>query len=153
MARVKNRVVETTVRTKEVSRRLHNFLGADVGYLKETTGGQTYPNGWTLAENAALHELGEGNVPPRDFMRQGADRFEKDDRTIAKIITGLVEGRTTPTMASNGLGVLLQNHVRQALRTGKFAPLDPRTIQRKGSSKPLIDTGKLRQGVDVRTKD
>lgn len=155
MAGVKNRVVEVLVNSKLVSKRLHNFLGADVGYLKETTGPQTYPNGFTLAENAAVQELGDlkGHIPPRPFMKQGAERFEADDRSVGAIISSVAEGRRVPREASNALGVLLQGHVRMAIRDGNFAPLDPQTIKRKGSSKPLIDTGKLRQGVDVRTKD
>lgn len=150
----KNRVVETVSSIGSTKKRLSDFLGADVGYLKETTGPQEYPNGWNLASNAALHELGsaDGSTPPRDFMRQGSDLFEGQKSAIGGVVARVAEGKASPTEGSNALGVLLQGSVRRAITRGNFAPLDPKTIARKGSSKPLIDSGALRGGVDVRTK-
>ena len=44
-------------------------------------------------------------------------------------------------------GVIGVRAVQDKIMTGPFAPLQPRTIARKKSSRPLIDTGQLRQAV------
>ena len=152
----KNRVVDTVLKTAQVKSSLSNFLGADVGFLKETTGPVVYPdtNDWTVASNAAHHEHGDPahGTPARPFMRGGADRFEKDEHAVGGVIDRLVQGQIDPRTASNQLGTLMQGHIQSSIREGPWAPLDPETIRRKGSSKPLIDSGLLRQSVDVRTK-
>jgi hypothetical protein len=43
--------------------------------------------------------------------------------------------------------------VQAYMVNGKFAPLKAKTIKRKGSSKPLIDTGQLRQSITYRVVD
>lgn len=150
MAR-RNRVVVRS-QVKDVERRLRDAKGAEVGYLAETTGGQTYDNGLTLAANAAIHEKGLGTVPPRPFMTGGADRFEQAADRNGRVVAAIVEGRLTADEGSNRLGVMLKADIQEEIRDGNFTALDPETIRRKGSSKPLIDSGRLRQGVDVRTK-
>jgi hypothetical protein len=151
MAR-KNRVIETIVELPGLKKRLHNFRGADVGYLAETTGSQMYANGLTLASNAQIQEYGTKFIPARPFMREGADRYETDFGAIKKTLIAVADDKLTAEQGSNRLGVMLQGHIQRAIVDGNWAPLTAQTIKRKGSSKPLIDTGRLRQGVDVRTK-
>lgn len=139
-------------RFKATNRNLQGMRGALVGYLPETTGRQTYENGLTLAQNAAFHELGTRDIPPRDFMRQGAQMFERERPEINNVLRAVTLGSISPDAGSNRLGVMLQRNIQEAFIKGDFAALKPATIARKGSSRPLIDTGKLRQGVDVRTK-
>lgn len=145
-------VKQATVSLSDVASDLAKLLGAKVGYLAETTGPQTYDNGLTLAANAQIHELGTEHIPPRPFMRTGAEAFDKMDRQIGNAIRDVIDGKMQPKQGSNRLGVMLQTEIKRAIRSGDFTPLKPATIKRKGSSTPLIDTGKLRQGVDVRTK-
>jgi len=152
MATNRVQVKQTTVTLDGLASDLAKLLGAKVGYLADTTGPQTYDNGLTLASNAAIHEFGGGNVPPRPFMRTGAEAFDQQDRAIGSILTGVIDGKVQPKEGSNRLGVILQTEIKRAIRGGDFAPLKAATIKRKGSSAPLIDTGRLRQGVDVRTK-
>lgn len=92
------------------------------------------------------------SIPPRPFMRTGAEAFDKMDRQIGNVLRDVIDGKMQPKQGSNRLGVMLQTEIKRAIRSGDFTPLKPATIKRKGSSTPLIDTGKLRQGVDVRTK-
>jgi hypothetical protein len=146
--------VQTTINIDlgDMAGSLAGLLGAKVGYLAETTGPQTYDNGLTLASNAVIQEFGTDRIPPRPFMRAGAEAFDKKDAAIGNVLRGVIEGRTGPVEGSNALGVMLQAEILRAFRSGDFTPNAPATTRRKGSSQPLIDTGKLRQGVDVRTK-
>jgi len=47
------------------------------------------------------------------------------------------------------VGAFLEGQIKQTITRGRaeWPPLSPETIKRKGSSKPLIDTGKLRNSV------
>jgi hypothetical protein len=45
------------------------------------------------------------------------------------------------------MGLAAENAVKRKILTGKFAPLKPATIKRKGHSKPLIDTGQLYDSI------
>ena len=46
------------------------------------------------------------------------------------------------------LGQKVVGDVQQRMADGIGPPLDPETVRRKGSSTPLIDTGRLRQSID-----
>ena len=46
------------------------------------------------------------------------------------------------------LGLFQKDLMQNEIITGDFVPNAPSTIRRKGSSKPLIDTGRMRQAVN-----
>jgi hypothetical protein len=46
-------------------------------------------------------------------------------------------------VALDRLGIQAQNIIKQSFRKNDWKPLNPKTIKRKGSSTPLIDTGQL----------
>jgi len=52
-------------------------------------------------------------------------------------------------------GVFLEGAIKQKITQGdpSWPPLKPETIKRKGSSKPLIDTGKLRASITHKVED
>ena len=47
----------------------------------------------------------------------------------------------------NKLGILAQGDIQAEITSLMTPALSPRTIRAKGSSKPLIDTGAMRQAV------
>jgi hypothetical protein len=59
----------------------------------------------------------------------------------------------TTAMALGQMGNFLVGAVRKQIRNGHFVPLKPATIRRKGSSKPLIDTGQMMNGVTYVVED
>lgn len=105
------------------------------------------PSGITVGELAAIHELGLG-VPERSWLRAW---FEANHRTvIVDVKAGLaqvVQGRLT----HEGLLELLGNKYAAQIKARIIAGVDPpnaeSTIQRKGSSTPLIDTGQLLSSI------
>ena len=46
------------------------------------------------------------------------------------------------------IGIYQKDLMQQEILDGGFLPNAPGTIRRKGSSKPLIDTGRMRQSVN-----
>lgn len=122
----------------EIARTFMRFKGGKVGVL----GGDAYPNGLTAAANAAIHNFGTKTVPARPFMENGAKLFSDSKDQVAKIYTLAIETRDA-SVANQQVGALFAQKVREAIRKGSYAALAKSTIARKGSSKPLIDTGLL----------
>ena len=102
-----------------------------------------------VCEIAATNEFGTDKIPSRPFMRQTADHKEgelkkfMEDRAVEA-----VHGRITAEEAFTKIGVKTKGAIQQQIRDGEFVPDSPQTIRRKGSDKPLIDTGRMRQSVD-----
>lgn len=100
-----------------------------------------------LAVIAAIHEFGLGDMPQRSFLRSVYDEnLPVIDKMIQRVANGAVFGLGT-NAALNQLGNVVQGMVQRKIVDGPFVPNSPATIKRKKSSKPLIDTGHLRQSI------
>lgn len=100
-------------------------------------------------ELAVIHEFGLG-VPRRSFLRGTMARLGPDWTVLLERLARLlVAGKIDVSKALTILGLRAANDVKATIQqsTG-LAPLDPATIRAKGSSKPLIDTGRLLGSVD-----
>ncbi|MEM8168046.1 hypothetical protein Q4R38_18910, partial [Morganella morganii] len=51
------------------------------------------------------------------------------------------------------VGEKLSGEVKRKIQSGINPELDPKTVARKGSSKPLIDTGNLLQSITYEVRD
>ncbi len=128
----------------------------EVGYLDgamhrpSITSGRSKPI--TLKYLASIHEKGLG-VPKRPFI---APAIEKNGRKyfafISKELTPIFRRRRTINAAWEKVGTMAVADIQQYMVTARFTPLAPITIKRKGSSKPLIDTGQMRQSITYRVK-
>ena len=100
---------------------------------------------------AYIHEHGApaANIPARPFLEPGVANAEDDIlRAFEAGVQRALSGDNSALANSLNLaGVIAVRAVQDKITTGPFAPLAPRTVRRKGSSKPLIDTGQLRQAV------
>ena len=100
-----------------------------------------------LAVIAAIHEFGLGGMPQRSFLRSAYDENKPMlNRMGDNIVNGAIKGMSVGT-ALNQLGNVVQGMVQRKIVDGPFVPNSPATIKRKRSSKPLIDTGHLRQSI------
>lgn len=110
----------------------------------------THGEGLTTAQVAAFHEFGVG-VPQRAMLSTTIDQRGTELLELAgKLYAGpLFAGNLDADRALGLLGQAAQNAVQSKIRDGdpSWAPLSPETIKRKGSSKPLIDTGQMIQSV------
>lgn len=99
---------------------------------------------FNLASLAAVLEFGNERIPSRPFLRQTlAENQEKYTALFVKLFeSGVSIGQIYEQIA-----LIAQGDVQQNIVNGKWTANAPSTIKRKKSSKPLIDTGKLRQSV------
>lgn len=108
-----------------------------------------------LVMRGAVHQFGseKRNIPPRPWLDKGAEQGADKYKKLAKNkITDVVTGDLSVDKYYQTLGEISVAEVRKYLRNGDFTPLSPATIKRKGSSKPLIDTGQLRNSVTYEVK-
>jgi hypothetical protein len=90
-------------------------------------------------------------VPERSFIRTTVDLRKRKIAALARNLAGdVLVGERIMRDALQMLGVFVQGLIRKRMSRGIPPPLRPATVKRKGSSKPLIDTGQLRGSVDLR---
>lgn len=146
---VKDRVDDILAAVRELGAR-----DVKVGF-PEKTGGRSGDelNNPTLAY---IHEYGapEANIPERPFLVSGV---ESSLPTVTKIMKegakAALAGRNTAGQTLNTVGLVAQGAVQKKIVDGPFIPNAPGTVQRKGSDRPLIDTGALRQAVSYVIED
>lgn len=115
--------------------------------VRRGKGGSIRNTDQPLAVIAAIHEFGLGDMPQRSFLRSAYDEnLPVIDKMIQRVANGAVYGLGT-NAALNQLGNVVQGMVQRKIVDGPFVPNSPATIKRKKSSKPLIDTGHLRQSI------
>jgi hypothetical protein len=103
-----------------------------------------------LVDIAVIHEYGSeaNNIPARPFMQMTLDKSHKEARDIlATMYKKVLKGHTTAREALSIVGEWYTGMIKHTLVTGAFIPLKPATIAAKKSSRPLIDTGQLRNSV------
>jgi hypothetical protein len=103
----------------------------------------------TIAEVAAWNEYGvPDRIPRRSFIRGWTDnKAEHIKATTDAIFKKVADGKWDADDAVKRLGEFAQDGIKSFIRTGDFRPNADRTIERKKSSKPLIDTGTMRNSV------
>jgi len=125
--------------------------------VTEDVGSQAVDGGATLAQIAAWNELGvpisenggdKWFIPPRPFIRGFVDgKRELIQKTLDRLGQMVADGKLKAEEAMARLGEFGQSGVKSYIRSGVFTPNASSTIARKGSSKPLIDTGTLRNSI------
>lgn len=103
---------------------------------------QAYPDGTSVVSVASSHVYGLG-VPKRDFMG-----FAKDEITnkTAPIIVKALKSENKDSLYE-AAGLTAQAAIQNAIVALDEPPNSPKTIARKGSANPLIDTGHMVQSV------
>lgn len=98
----------------------------------------------TNAQLAIIHEFGTKNTPSRSFLRSTFDAKNKQWQKFIEQMTKFVfDGRMTEEQVLGLLGEKAVADVRAKIRSGIKPALKASTIRNKGSSKPLIDSGRL----------
>lgn len=116
------------------------YVGFPVEFNEKVEGLDNF----NLASLAAVLEFGNERIPSRPFLRQTlAENQEKYTALFVK----LFESGVSIEQIYEQIALIAQGDVQQNIVNGKWTANAPSTIKRKKSSKPLIDTGKLRQSV------
>lgn len=111
-------------------------------------GKATEDNGTDVCDIAAWNELGTVNMPSRPFLRKSVDENEsKINNFLQSKKKDLVRGVSAEKVLKE-IGIFQKDLIQEKITEGDFAPNAESTIKKKGSSKPLIDTGRMRQSVN-----
>lgn len=119
----------------------HALVGIFEGAVANTKGGPV-----SIAEYAAYNEFGTSKIPARPWMRTGYDasiaaiQAQMDGAVIAAL-----EGVAVDPLAVGA--VLMQAALKTSITVGPWEPNAESTIEAKGSDRPLIDTGAMRNAV------
>ena len=110
----------------------------------------------TNAELGIIHEWGapEKGIPERSFMRSTMSEERENLGRLGKVqIAECLEGNTSPHDVFATIGAYLQGKIVEKITDGEFEPNNENTVKRKGSSKPLIDTGQLRGAITYEVRE
>lgn len=109
-------------------------------------------NGESISMALLAHIQNSGSVsrgiPARPFLipalQHNQDKYIK---YLKSQTVSLILGKVALSRVLNMLGQMAEADVKKYFTGGHFAPLSASTIKAKGSSRPLIDTGQLRQSI------
>lgn len=138
---------------RQIRERLMKNSGVLVG-LPAGTG--SYEDGAPIAVIGAVHEFGsaDGTIPERSFLRVPLRQNAEDFKAVWRAqISKVVEGELSMHQVMSQLGARAVAVSQEAISEGIAPGNAESTVKRKGSSKPLIDTGQLRQSITFIVED
>lgn len=127
----------------DLSRKVATAKKVSIGF----PAGATYPDGTSVPMVAAIQEFGAPSrgIPPRPFIRrmiaahanawgpQTGAAMQAYDNDAAKSL--------------GAMGLLIADEMAQSIKNLSDPPLAAATIEAKGFSKPLVDTGHMLQSI------
>lgn len=110
---------------------------------------------FSMVDLATVHEFGskDGRIPARSFIRSTCDaRREEHVKLMQKLQQKYLDSKLTMEQALTQLGEVISKQMVKTIIDGIEPALTTATCKRKRSSKPLIDTGRLKGEIkyDVR---
>lgn len=128
----------------DLSAKLNKAGTLKVGFLENAT----YPDGTKVALIAAIQNFGAPSrgIPPRPFF---SDMVATKSPGWPKAMAALmVQHNFDARIVLDLMGQGIAGQLRQSIIDTNSPPNAPATIRRKGSSKPLVDTGHMLASVD-----
>ena len=105
-------------------------------------------DGVSIAEYASFNEFGTRTIPERPFMRKTFDdNLANYNKLIERLFKGMLGGKLDAKMAFSILGQQTEDDMKNTIMTGGFKENSKKTVAIKGSSRPLIDTGTMRNSI------
>ena len=117
-----------------------------VGVLENAT----YPDGTPVAMVAFWNEYGTRTSPVRAFFRTTVSENKKN---WVLSVQNLMKIHNDPKRVMGLIGVHMQEQIVQSINTWSDPPNSAYTIAKKGSSKPLIETGVLMRSIKSEVGD
>lgn len=113
--------------------------------------------GIDLVEYATTNEFGDPsrNIPPRPFLRSTLFVHQKEIiKFIGQMKYDIIFGKADVNKYLDRIGLFVQRLVQKRIKNSPTwaAPNSPKTIAMKGSSTPLVDTGRLRMSIIYRVR-
>lgn len=105
-------------------------------------------DGGDVLDRAFFNEYGTSRIPARPFVSTAFDENRDDLHAMkSRLWDGLLMGRIGADQAAALLGEHHQNQVQEKITSIQTPPNAASTVEQKGSTNPLIDTGQMRQSV------
>lgn len=138
---------KTTAAGKKFEKMLKELSSLEVriGFQK---GKASEDDGTDICDVAAWNELGTVNMPSRPFLRKSVDENEGVINSFFQSQKKDIVSGSSAEQVLKEIGIFQKDLIQEKITSGSFAPNAASTIRKKGSSKPLIDTGRMRQSVD-----
>lgn len=109
-----------------------------------------------LAQIAAVNEFGATGagrnksvtIPERSFMRSTMETHKNEIHNYAsgQLLLAL-SGKSNAPQAFKRIGIYIESLIKRTITNLRTPPNAPSTIKGKGSSNPLIDTGRMRSSI------
>lgn len=122
-----------------------------IGWPRSTEAvGLRYPDGTSVVLVAAVNNFGSASrgIPARPFMSESAQPAVLATQPVAETMIRIVNrGKATIEDALKEMGPYAQGAFQTTITDHAWAANAPRTVLEKGSDKPLIDTGLMRNSL------
>jgi len=108
-----------------------------------------------VVQYATANEFGTlengGFTPERSFIRSTIDEKRGEyESFVEKMKIKILTGKESVAKGLGLLGLTIQKDIQKKITDLSDPPNAPSTIKKKGSSNPLIDTGRMRQSVSFK---
>jgi hypothetical protein len=145
-------VIDKDMGWRQIEINIKQFQGRQI---KIGLMGNETVEGVSVVDYAVYNEFGTSRIPSRPFMATTADRYREQTLIVAQNIVGqVIDLKYSVNTALARLGAWYQAQVQKTIRDAKewAVPNAPGTIRQKGSSSPLIDTGRMIGAVRYEVK-
>jgi hypothetical protein len=107
----------------------------------------------SILQVAIWNEFGTATIPERSFIRAWFDENEgKLRQELAVLMRSVLEGKRTREQILELVGQRAVAQIQARIAAGIAPENAPSTVEKKGSSTPLINTGALRSAVSYRVE-
>lgn len=121
-----------------------NQVAVDVGIIGSEAREIHADSEFTNADIGAVHEFGTPTNPERSFIRALIDEKRRSiGRLFDRVAKGVIDGKVDQKRGLNLVGIQVVSWIKARIRAHIPPPLADVTVDRKGSSTPLIDTSQL----------
>ena len=87
-------------------------------------------------------------IPERSFLRSGHDEnADKVLKNASMALGQVIDGKMSIDTWLDAYGQMMADTIKLYIRDLKSPPNHPYTIEQKGSSNPLVDTGNLLESI------
>ncbi len=102
-----------------------------------------------MCKIAMFNELGTESIPSRPFLRNSVDNhMDEIEAHLKAWCEKILQGEMEAHELMSNMGMLMQGIIRKEISEGSFVPNAPSTVSKKGSDRPLIDSGLMRDSVN-----
>ena len=151
MATVKVDFKEIEQLCNELEKELKSCKGVQVGWLKGEKALNHEREQTDIEQGEVVVKLDFGNpedrIPPRPFVRNAINGNKSKEYERALKLIFEKELPLSDTLIQ--FGEVVKNNIQKNIDSNMPPPNTPATIERKGSSHTLIDTGHMRNSIQV----